>query len=308
MTDEKYITKFLDDTYEIRSGISDFYLIDIEKYDDTQIFKHDIYPSDFSDIFYKIFGQFTTVDGKDSIEIFNTWFEDKKRIILKDLFDYLDTIDEGIGGDKNLAKLIDLFEDNSLNDTFITNQFTKFYYRKFMNDKVLDYLTKVDTKKGAIYYYNEINVVFNLDIKTFSFQIIREFNTVYKTKLKIKLDGYLGGLDHNLTSLDLINNFNKGVLEDDAMVEYYTKYLNEWYSVNVLNDKVDMFLRELVITLGRTDWLVTWVGHGKITKDKLLLHFMKEDKYHEKYIMYKYDIWYEQEVIETSEKVMKNNY
>lgn len=302
MTDDKYISNFLNKTYEVRTGFSDFYLIDIEDY------QYEITHSEFSNIFYKIFGQFTTDDGKDSIEIFNAWFDGKKRIMLKVLFDYLDTIDEGIGADKNLAKLIDVFEDNSLNDTFITNQFTKFYYRKFMNDKVLEYLTKVDTKKGAIYYYNEINVVFNLDIKTFSFQIICEFNTVYKAKLKIKLDGYLGSLDRNVTSLDLINNFNLCVLEDDTMVEYCTKYLNEWYSVNVLNDKVDMFLKELVITLGRTDWLVTWVGHGKITKDKLLSHFMKEDKYHEKYILHKYDEWYEAEVIEASEKAMKNNY
>jgi hypothetical protein len=76
------------------------------------------------------------------------------------------------------------------------------------------------------------------------------------------------------------------------------------YATRFLNDHVDEFLRQLVITMGKTNWRVTWIGHGELTKDKVLSYFMKEDKYHEKYIMKKYNDWYDQAVIEASNRYM----
>lgn len=311
MTDNDYIIKFLDKTYDVRNGALDFYLVDKEQGEDepSSFSTNTISPVNFGPIFYDLFGKYTTSDGEDSIEIFNRWFDAKKKLLLTDFFNYLDNIDDSIGGDNNLDNILDYFADSSLSDSFISMQFIQFYNRKFMNQKISDYIEKIDINKGYQYYLHDIRVFFYKDHRCFNVTIFKKFDFGYRHMLNKMMDKYLSTVPEDINSVDMFNHFKYRLQLDGVdMMEYIHRYLNDWYLNNKLYDKVDYFLSQLVITLGSSNWVVTWVGHGVFTKEKILNYFTNEDKYHEEYIMHRYNEWYEQAVIDKSEKIMKNTY
>jgi len=65
-------------------------------------------------------------------------------------------------------------------------------------------------------------------------------------------------------------------------------------------------LSQLVITLGARNWVVTWIGHGPLSKATLLKNFMSESEVHHNFILDMYDKWYEDAVMQASERVMRN--
>lgn len=74
----------------------------------------------------------------------------------------------------------------------------------------------------------------------------------------------------------------------------------------MLKEKVDDFLSQLVITLGRTNWLVTWIGHGQLTTIKLKEFFKKETDFQYRYAIGLYEEWYEQKIIDKSSQLMES--
>lgn len=92
--------------------------------------------------------------------------------------------------------------------------------------------------------------------------------------------------------------------ESNTQYDLASKFLNEWYSDNVLKEKVEDLLGQLVITLGRSDWRVTWVGHGELTDIKFREQFKKENSYQLAYAKGMYEEWYEKTVARKSESLM----
>lgn len=302
MDDKLFITKFLDESYSIKAGPNDFYIFD--KKDNSPF--NEINLDKFRIVFYKIIGDYETNDGENTIEVFYRWYEDKKRIITKELYDWFDTIDGKKGADRHLEDTLEHFSDDELSDSFITNKFEPYYWRSFIKEKFDYFLETIDINKGSRHCYNVLQKIFYLDIKLYKQKLTSKFNDYYGTKFKVLVDKYLENVDKEITSVQLINRFPIPLdYEMDIFSEYAIKYINDWYAIRYLSDKVDLFLRELVVTLGKTNWQVTWIGHGPITKDKLLSQFMDENVYHEKYILQKYEEWYEQEVIGASERALK---
>jgi histidinol phosphatase-like enzyme len=132
----------------------------------------------------------------------------------------------------------------------------------------------------------------------------------YQQKYMVaKLDEYKLVFDTKLGSKSLIKNFEDNlILEHPKVIEFCKEYLNNWYSEKIIGDKVRDFLSQLVITLGVRNWVVTWIGHGPITKNKILDNFKNEGEFHVNHIMGMYDKWYEEKVIEASERAMKNSF
>ncbi len=97
--------------------------------------------------------------------------------------------------------------------------------------------------------------------------------------------------------------------ETPKIHDYCVNMLNNWYSNAIIGDKMKDFLSQLVITLGNRNWVVTWIGHGPLSREKLLKEFRDESEFHHKFIEKMYDEWYEQAVIDASERELnRNNY
>jgi hypothetical protein len=255
MTDEKLITDFLEKNYIVKTHEYSFAIHEKGSYTSWV-------PSQFVDIFQKIFGDFMTMDNEKSMEIFQRWFSLKKRLLTLKLTEYMENNVSGEEGSvAGLAKTIKHFvkgkRKKEYTESFITNYFNEFYKENFMRPLVI-----------------KLRDLFNVELGS----------TVLIKDLENRIEN-----------------------ENPQQREYALNFLNEWYSETVIGKKLETFFNELVITLGPRNWIVTWVGHGALSREKLLRNFLHEDEYHHKYIMKMYDKWYELEVIEASERMMNRN-
>lgn len=249
MSDEKIIINFLEKNYKVVTTQSDFAIADINTEQTFNV-------PQFSDIFKKIIGNYTTQDGNLSIDIFNTWFNQNKLKITKKLTEYFDTMDGNLGSSVLSQQLFKPFElDSEFHHAFILNYFNDYYCNKFMIPKITDYIGKFDRKKF---------------------------------------------------SNDLVDEFHDSlIIENMFQYEFAKNYLNNWYIDEVLEEKVNDMLSQFVVTLGRTNWVVTWIGHGPITEETLRKYFIKESKEAFNYIMRMFANWYDKTIIEMSEKAMR---
>ena len=136
--------------------------------------------------------------------------------------------------------------------------------------------------------------------------ITNVFIEYYKDKHMLhKLENYVSTFDTNFGSIKMMNDFqDEFILEHEKIISFAKEYLNNWYSETVIGSKVKDLLSQLVLTLGSRNWVVTWIGHGPFSKRILLEKFINENAYHHNYILTMYDKWYEDAVIEASEKAM----
>lgn len=253
MTDEKLINDFLDKNYYLTTNDTYFLVCEKNTYNK---FPHD----KFTETVKLIFGEFISTDDTSSVEIYYKWFNHHKRLITKNISDYLDGLD-----------------------------FTK----------GSDYLSKIFLAK-----FSSIESYSTIFLETY-------FNDVYiEQYLKPKLDNLIKGFDKNCSSRVLLKSFTDSMnFETSNVSKFAINYLNEWYAETVIGEKIKDMLSQCVITLGARNWIVTWIGHGVLTREKLLKDFVLEDKYHHKHILNMFDAWYEISVIEASERVLNaNNY
>jgi len=138
--------------------------------------------------------------------------------------------------------------------------------------------------------------------------LTRIFNEYYFNKYLIsKIEKYKENFNSSKGSLNLIIDFEKELLgENYKITEMVKSDLNNWYAEKHIGHKVKDFLSQLVITLGPRNWIVTWIGHGQISKNKILNQFKNENEFHHEYILTMYDNWYDEAVMETSERSMRN--
>ena len=303
MDEIKYITKYLDDTYSVIVGHNQYQIKDKKAYYD---FGMTIEESIHA--FYLIFGKYDLEDGSDSSTIMYNWFDSNKAILGKKLNEVLNSIDGTKGSDIHLEEFLELFEDdNDFKPSFIKYEFRSFYKRKFIDVKLDEYLNTIKLSNGSMFLDNDFKLIFFLDIKLFGLEIEQRIFGYYQAMMAEKIDEYLKGLDGIVvaSSNELIANSPLNIdIEDDKIKQINLHVLNEWYSGKFIREKLDKFFPELVITLGPRNWRVTWIGHGELTKDKLL-DYLQEDEYHLSYITQQYDKWYEDAIIEASERYMK---
>lgn len=255
MNDVILINQYLDKNYTVITGNLDYLVKDTINNNSMSFL-------DLKKKFLKIFGDFETSENSStSIIILNSWFNNKKRVLNKKLFDLFDEVDDG-----------------SLKSLFL--------------------LEKIKTICDSDYKY-EFHHGF----------ITNVFLEYYKDKhLLHKLENYVKTFNTNFGSVKMIDDFQDDfILEHEKIILFAKEYLNNWYSETVIGGKVKDLLSQLVLTLGSRNWTVTWIGHGPFSKRILLEKFINESTYHHGYILTMYDKWYEDAVIEASEKVMKRN-
>ena len=180
-------------------------------------------------------------------------------------------------------------------------------------------LTKVlydvfDTLESSERSQKQLSEVLKTCTEKYKFQYHEDFITslfldYYKDKhITPKLDKYIKGFNSELGSKRLIDDFqDEFILEHHQLITYAKEYLNKWYSDTVIGGKVRDLLSQLVITLGPRNWVVTWVGHGPISKATLLKNFIVESDFHHQFILDMYEKWYEEAVMEASDRVMRNS-
>lgn len=256
MTDEKLIHDFLEKNYRVITDDTYFKVAEKDSYKRVTV-------NEFIVTFKTIFGDFVTIDNETSVELFNKWFSFHKRLLVKNLAEFIESLDLNEGSVALLFKTVNRFSHGP-DSTQYTGNFIEQYFTDYYKEKVIDPLVKNLTKN---------------------------FN-------------------NNLGSQALLDSVNEKIdYETPKIYQYCIDSLNNWYSETIIGDKMRDFLSQLVITLGNRNWVVTWIGHGPLSNEKLLNEFKHESEFHHKFIKKMYDDWYAEAVIDASERELnRNNY
>jgi hypothetical protein len=92
--------------------------------------------------------------------------------------------------------------------------------------------------------------------------------------------------------------------ENHHITGFTREFIGKWYCDNFLNDKLDDLYGQLVITMGRTNWVVTWIGHGKMDVYRFLEQFRGEIPNVVAVVKSRYERWYLDTVTEATERIM----
>jgi hypothetical protein len=193
------------------------------------------------------------------------------------------------------------------------------YFQRWFNAKkrilthvLTDYLEKASGSDGSMIMLNETLNHFTSARKQLYHEefITNFFNDFYKEKYIIPtLNELISLYKEGDSSKSLIESLQSRIdYETDYQQKFATNWLNEWYSNTVIGDKLNDFFSQLIVTLGSKNWVVTWIGHGPLSQTKMLSNFAGESDFHTKYILSSYDKWYEEAVIEASERLVKKGW
>jgi hypothetical protein len=188
------------------------------------------------------------------------------------------------------------------------------FHKRLLTKKLTEYLDTLDMSEGSVkLLFKAVNRFgHGQDKGLYNGGFIENyFNDYYKeTVIDPLLKKILKSFHVEAGSNALIETISERInFETPKIYQYALNYLNEWYANTVIGDKVKDFLSQLVITLGTRNWVVTWIGHGPLSREKLLSQFKDENECHHKFIVKMYDEWYETAVIDASERtLMRNNY
>ena len=186
--------------------------------------------------------------------------------------------------------------------------FNTWYYDKKTEllKSLYDYFDTLKPKMKSQKMFKKITKKFYLKYhETF---LSNTFNEYYFNKYLLpKIEEYKENFNESKGSLKLILDFERELLgENYKITEMVKNHLNNWYADKYIGAKVKDFLSQLVITLGARNWIVTWIGHGQVSKNKILNLFKDENEFHHEYILNMYDNWYDEAVIDASERAMKH--
>lgn len=229
-----------------------------------------------------------------------------------------DKLADEIGGRTyNTFEFIEMFKrviGDFTTDDFNTSTVEIFHIwygmkKRILTKKLLNHFDLMDGELGSIILNR--NVIENLKNEGFHNMFISNYFNDYYSKNFIEphLEKYVNNFDVKYDSSKLIDGISYLLSKENAFqYEFALKYLNEWYCNVVLTDKVNDLLSQLVITLGKTNWNVTWIGHGPLTNDTLRNCFKKENSLAFGHVKGLYEEWYDREVIDKSERMMKSKH
>jgi len=180
-----------------------------------------------------------------------------------------------------------------------------------LSKKLIAYLDTLEEDTGSQAMCNDMLIRFADEESISDDTIVIFLESYYKEKFLPKyIEKLLKDFDPKTIDIEEMKAFKLGIfkLHTEKIANHCMDNLYDWYSKNILNDKLIDLFSQFVLTLGKTDWKVTWIGHGPVTKEKILDHFRDEDDFHNEYILKRYDEWYENEVAEAGEREMNNAY
>lgn len=180
-----------------------------------------------------------------------------------------------------------------------------------LSKKLITYLDTLDVDTGSQAMCDDMLIRFADEDNISDDTVVIFLESFYRENFLPKyIEKLLKGLDPETTDVEVLKGFKDEIYKyhTENIAKFCMDNLYDWYSKNILNDKLVDLFSQFVLTLGKTDWKVTWVGHGPVTKEKILNHFRDEDDFYNEYIMKRYEEWYESEVAEAGEREMNNAY
>lgn len=306
MTDEKFIYDFLDSGYKVTIGSSDYLFVELQT---NKILPYkSTYGDNMLSEFEKIIGNFDTDTGESSTNVLYRWYMEQSKIVGEELNKFTESYDGKEGFNVILNEAFSKF-GSDYNKPFLRTKIGEHYKHKYLITKVQDYLDTLDYNKGSKRLIEEVKLHFDDDVDEFLKYITDYFDKRYRNFILEEIDKYLSDVDKNIKIDELIKNFKYDVdAETETNRHEIIKLLKDWYNINILNDKLLPFFNELIVTMGATNWLVTWIGHGKLTEEKMLNHFKDEKDYSKNYIRQRYEDWYSEKILEISDNYMKNGW
>ena len=201
-----------------------------------------------------------------------------------------------------------IYKKNDYVKAEIQKAIINYYKENVLPGKVNNFLKSMDLSLGTIILSKDLVNAMAGDLENYHAYIVKNFDDYYRENhLDTVIKDYIKTLNANMNSQYIVDNFKQLSIEVETHYDYCIDKVNEWYGEVALTDKVDDLLSQLIITLGKRNWEVRWIGHGLLDENKLCESF-REHKFHKSYILKKYDEWYSKAVIAASEReVLKNN-
>jgi hypothetical protein len=179
---------------------------------------------------------------------------------------------------RSLDVYIDKVINKTNSDRLVTNAIKRFGNPK----KFFDYLGENIVKK-------HVNEVY--------------FDRITKPELDLVIEKYKN-LKY-ITSQALYNEVSQEKPGENEHIKGLTRdFICKWYCDNFLDDKLNDMYGQLVITMGRTNWVVTWIGHGKMDVYRFLEQFRGEIPNVVAVVKVRYEKWYMDSITEATERIM----
>ena len=181
--------------------------------------------------------------------------------------------------------------------------FTK-YSNKLIKD-LDDYIRGLDYSKDPTLFILDKIVKHFKRKKTYEEGFIK--NVFYNYHKIHNITPKLNDLTKNIQNSNQIMDIVSEQMEFEPSIirDFVLEYLNDWYSTSILGGKITNFFRQFVVTLGPRNWKVTWVGHGEVTQAMIRQEFSNESEHQLKIVFSKYHKWYEEEIIQASQRMLK---
>ena len=129
------------------------------------------------------------------------------------------------------------------------------------------------------------------------------FDRIIKPELVLLIEKYKNL--RYITSQILYDEIIKDKPDENEHIKGLTgDFIAKWYCNNFLDEKLNYLYNQLVITMGRTNWVVTWIGHGKMDVFRFLEQFKGEIPNVVAVVKSRYEKWYLESITEATERIM----
>ena len=242
MTDREFIFNFLNKNYTV--------------YADNDLFKVKSLATDVAMLpdwaineFKVIIGSFSTTCGKNSVDLFNEWFLEKKKEITKKLYDYLDKIKKNNGSIKMFSDLRKKFKKSEYSQPFMLKILIEFYIEKYMKPMVKEFIDSFTGDNTLT--SNKIQEYFNKkldhetdEVRDFAYDYLNEWycDNILEDKINELFNEFIIILGEKnwivrwighgtLTNEKLSSNFRG---ENEVIMKYIKRKYEKWYDDNVV--------------------------------------------------------------------------
>jgi len=300
---EKLILKLIEREYRVRLDFT----INIVLKDSTQRSL-----GSFISEIELIFGKIILESGLSVSEFITNWVNHQEQLINTKLINKYKKI---VSEEKKLSVMLEelnLLANEEITTNYIKLHITKIYYGEFIKPNLTKWFGSTE-KTDFHELIEEFNKNFDVNFADFTILIYKDFVKNYREKFVIPTikhfindffteDNY--NLDSGLVDLELEKILP---LVHSTQHEFVKQEINNFYFINYVEAKVKDLLNQFVVTSGKSGWLVTWIGHGKMTDVRFREMFKKENSFVFNAINGLYEEWFEEKIIIASEKEMGVN-
>jgi hypothetical protein len=187
-------------------------------------------------------------------------------------------------------------------------------FNKWFDDKknilikrLNDYFITLDLEEKSVTLIEKCVTRFMNDDEYSTLFVTDMFEKFYiKHAIKPLVENFLTDKNKELTSNNLIS-LAESILQGETpkIYEEIITTINKWYYDNVFYNKILDFINNTRVGLGPTNWIAKHNLHGTLNLDRFNSYFANETTYQQFYFGRLFNQWYNDKVIEISEKMME---